>query len=111
LKIADPAPVAAEPIGSIISRMLSRARWGKDTGNIRVFQIWNSVVGPDIARHAQPDDLRQGKLFVRVDSSAWLAQLDRYLKRSIIKKINDKLDSRAVVNIIFRSGEVKPFTD
>jgi hypothetical protein len=61
--------------------------------------------------NGQPDDLRQGKLFVRVDSSAWLAQLDRYLKRSIIKKINDKLDSRTVVNIIFRSGEVKPFTD
>ena len=111
MKISDTVHPSAEAIGSIISRLLSGAKWAEQVKDNRVFQIWNSVVGPAIAQHAQPSALRTGKLFVYVDSSAWLAQLDRYLKQSIIKRLNQKLGKKLVENIIFRSGEVKPLSD
>jgi len=111
LKRRDTFHSSAEAIGPIISRLLSGSKWAEQVRDSRVFQIWNSVVGPAIARHAQPNALRRGKLFVYVDSSAWLAQLDRYLKPSIIKKLNGKLDKKVVTNIIFRSGEVKPLSN
>lgn len=111
MKRRDPNRPPAEAIGSIISRLLSGARWAEKVKDSRVFHIWNSVVGPDIARHAQPSLFRNGKLFVYVDSSAWLAQLDRYLKAGIIKKLNEKLGKKRVSDIIFRSGEVKPLSE
>ncbi len=111
MKRRDNVHPSAEAIGSIISRLLSGSKWAEQVKDSRVFQIWNSVVGPAISNHAQPSALRRGKLFVYVDSSAWLAQLDRYLKPSIIKSLNEKLGKKVVDNIVFRSGEVKPLSN
>ena len=111
LKGSNNALPSAETIGSIISRLLSGSKWAEQVKDSRIFLIWDSVVGPAIAQHAQPSALRSGKLFVYVDSSAWLAQLDRYLKTSILKRLNEKLGKKVVVKIIFRSGEVKPLPE
>ena len=41
----------------------------------RVRRSWNAVVGPDVARRAQPHVLTNGCLHVVVDNSPWLHEL------------------------------------
>jgi len=52
----------------------------------QVFYLWPSIVGSDIARHAQPVSLRNGLLVVGCDHPMWLQEITRYSKPLIFKK-------------------------
>ena len=95
-----------EAIGPIVRKIISRLGLKELVTSSRVFEIWNTVVGTAIARHAQPHSLRDGTLIVNVDSSVWLSQLDRYRKKQIREKLNRQLPHPLVKRIIFRFGEV-----
>jgi predicted nucleic acid-binding Zn ribbon protein len=59
------------------------------------------VVGPPIARNAQPLWIRKGTLRVKVSDPIWLQELS--LAGEVIKdKLNAKLGRRAVEKIEFR---------
>jgi predicted nucleic acid-binding Zn ribbon protein len=95
-----------QAIGPIVKKIVSRLGLEGLATSSRVFEVWNSVVGPAIARHAQPYSLRDGTLIVNVESSVWLSQLDRYRKGQIKEKLNQSLPQPIVNRIIFRFGEV-----
>jgi predicted nucleic acid-binding Zn ribbon protein len=96
------------PIGPTVEKVLSEAGLNKLVQARRVFQLWNKVVGPSIKRHAQPRSLRHGTLIVNVDSSVWLAQLDRYFKKRLKEKLNREVGKPLVKKIVFVSGESAP---
>ena len=95
-----------EAIGPIVREILSRLGLKELTASSRVFEIWDTVVGAAIAVHARPYSFRDGILTVNVDSSVWLAQLERYRKRQIRDKLNKELPNPLVKKVIFRFGEV-----
>jgi len=72
----------------------------------RIFGQWEQCVGVMIARHAQPQSVRGGKLLIIVDSPAWMQQLF-LLKPEIIEKLNKILGSSAIRDITLKLGEVK----
>ena len=96
-----------EAIGPIVRDIISSLGLEELAASSKVFEIWQSVVGPAIAGHTRPHSFLNGTLIVHVDSSVWLAQLDRFRKNQIKEKLNKCLLSPAVKRIIFRSGEVK----
>ncbi len=59
----------------------------------KIQKHWDALVGPVISAHAQPEELRFNKLYVRVDSSAWLQELT-FLKPSLVEKLNAALGER-----------------
>jgi len=72
----------------------------------RVWSLWGDVVGPAISAHAQPSGVRDSRLFVAVEDSLWLHQLN-YLKHQILVELNNKLGKAALREIVLRVGEVK----
>ena len=96
-----------EAIGPIVRDIISRLGLKELTVSSRVFEIWDTVVGPAIALHARPYSFRDGILTVNVDSSVWLAQLERYRKKQIREKLNTELPHPLVKRVIFRFGEVR----
>ena len=72
----------------------------------RVWSLWDEVVGPAISAHAQPRAVRDGCLFVAVEDSLWLHQLN-YLKHQILTELNSKLGKAGLRQIVLRVGEVK----
>ena len=72
----------------------------------RIFGQWERCVGVMIARHAQPQSFRGGKLLLIVDSPAWMQQLI-LLKTEIIEKLNKILDNSAIKDIKLKLGEIK----
>jgi hypothetical protein len=86
---------------------LLRAR-GLD-GRLSEYHIlgqWQKSVGAAIARHAQPVSLRGKKLYLSVDSPAWMQQLS-LLKPVLIEKINGSLGRQAINDIALKLGEVE----
>lgn len=73
----------------------------------RIFGQWEKTVGGLIAQHASPQSLRGERLYLAVDSPAWMQQLS-LLKPMIIGKVNAALGKEAVKNITLNIGEVQP---
>lgn len=69
----------------------------------KIWEVWDNVVGPTVARNAQPESIRGRVLFVTVTSSAWMQQL-QFLKEKIIEKLNQSLGKTLVKSISFRLG-------
>lgn len=68
-----------------------------------LFGRWDEIVGEAIAAHAQPTGLRDGRLIVTVDATAWAAQL-RYMGEELTSRCCEVLGEGAVLRIEIRVG-------
>jgi predicted nucleic acid-binding Zn ribbon protein len=71
-----------------------------------LFGRWDEIVGEAIAAHAQPSALRDGRLIVTVDETAWAAQL-RYMGEELVSRCCEVLGPDAVRRIEIRVGRVE----
>ncbi|WP_243841719.1 DUF721 family protein [Mycobacterium sp. DL592] len=77
----DPQPLGAA------TRDLAKSRgWSPRVAEGTVFAQWATVVGEQIAEHAQPTALREGVLSVSAESTAWATQL-RMVQAQLLAKI------------------------
>ena len=83
-------------------------RVGMDAGAAtgRVWSEWPSIVGPDIADHAEPTSLRRGVLRIRTDSPVWATELT-YLSEEIRRRVNDALGRDEVTGVKIWTGPGK----
>ncbi len=95
-----------EAIGPIVRNIVNRLGLKDLAASSRVFEIWPAAVGAAIAGHTRPHSLRDGILVVHVDSSVWLAQLERFRKKQIREKLNRELSGPVVKKIVFRIGDL-----
>ena len=96
-----------EKLGNILEKSLKRLDPSDSLVEYGVWPIWNEIVGPTIARNAQPDKIRHGTLFVKVTSPTWMQQL-QYMKEMISEKLNQSLGAEVVKNIFFYVGRLEP---
>jgi hypothetical protein len=92
-------------VGEVLDRSLKRLELSIRLDEYGVWPIWNDIVGPTIARNAQPEKIRNGTLFVKVTSPVWMQQL-QYMKEMIAERLNQRLKTDIVRNIFFVVGRV-----
>lgn len=66
-----------------------------------VARVWPDVVGPEVAANTRPVQLRRQRLVVSASSSAW-AQTLQFMGPSIAARLNERLGTAAVDEIVFR---------
>jgi hypothetical protein len=71
-----------------------------------IWQVWQTVVGPQIAARARPAAIRNGVLTVVVASAPWLQQLN-FLKSEIQNKLNDALGEQLIKDIFLKAGTLR----
>jgi predicted nucleic acid-binding Zn ribbon protein len=98
-----------ERLGQVLHKSLKRLELSTRLDEYGVWPIWNDVVGPTIARNAQPEKIRNGTLFIKVTSPVWMQQL-QYMKEMIAEKLNQRLKTTIVRNIFFVVGQVNSET-
>src|ERR1051325_1726802 len=69
-----------------------------------VVKVWNNLIDPVIALHAQPTGLRKGTLFVSVDSNVWLSEIVRYRRKEILERLQHTFGRDLIARISFRVG-------
>ena len=94
-----------DKLSSTLGRMLKARGLQGHLSEYRIFGQWEQTVGAAIARHAQPQSVRGKKLFLSVDSPAWMQQLS-LLKPEIIEKVNRNLVKDAIKEIALKLGEI-----
>jgi hypothetical protein len=76
----------------------------------RLIAAWPKVVGPQIAAHATPRDVRGKTLWVVVDSSTWLHQLT-LLKPQLLAKLRPHTGKADIRDVRFVIGDVPVSAD
>ena len=88
------------PIREILEDLTRSRGWKKRMDEERAILSWPEVVGSKIGTNTKPLKVRRGKLFVEVKSSVWMNEL-MFLKGEIISKLNQRLESQVVRDIVF----------
>src|SRR6266850_4453472 len=90
--------------GAVMPRVLSDLRIDSRRAEAEIVKVWNSLIDPNIVAHAQPVGLRNGTLFVNVDSSVWLGEIVRYRRKEILDRLQHSFGRDVIVRISFRVG-------
>ena len=93
---ADP-----KPIGDAISSTLRELGLQQRIRQYEVLEVWETIVGEQIAKVTAAQRIDDGKLFVHVFRAPWRNELT-FLKKDIIAKINAAFQEEIVKDIIFR---------
>ena len=69
-----------------------------------ILRVWRHLLDPNISTHAYPVGLRNGTLFVNVDSNVWLDEIVRYRRREILDRMQSSFGRDLITRISFRVG-------
>jgi len=93
---------SARPTSEVLPRVLTSLRMDQRRAEIEIVRVWNQVLDPNIVAHAQPSGIRNGTLFVTVDSNVWLSELVRYRRKEILERLQHSFGQEMVQKISFR---------
>ena len=93
-------------IAEAISDAFQHLGLGERLRQSEIWGVWHTVVGPQIARHAQPYAISHGRLIVHVTDSVWLHHLTM-MRPKVIAALNERLRTSTVRELVLRVGEVE----
>jgi predicted nucleic acid-binding Zn ribbon protein len=96
--------VRARGADQVVSNVLADLKMDSRQAEIEIIKVWNSLLDPNIVAHAQPANLRNGTLFVNVDSSTWLSEIVRYRRKEILDRLQHSFGKNYIQKISFRVG-------
>ena len=70
-----------------------------------IWRLWPEIVGETVAARATPVRIIKGVLTIAVSSGPWKQELN-FLKSMMIDKLNERLGSQVVKEIVLKSGKV-----
>jgi predicted nucleic acid-binding Zn ribbon protein len=95
---------SAKSSAALVPKMLTELRIDRRQSETEILRVWNNLIDPNIAAHAQPTGIHKGTLFVTVDSSPWLDEIVRYRRREILDRLQHSFGRDLITKISFRTG-------
>jgi predicted nucleic acid-binding Zn ribbon protein len=96
--------LTARPAGELVPKLLQDLRIDRRRAEAEITRLWQQALDPTLTAHAQPDGLRNGTLFVNVDSSVWLDEIVRYRRKEILDRLQTAFGRDTIKKISFRVG-------
>jgi predicted nucleic acid-binding Zn ribbon protein len=93
-----PDPRDPQPLGAMLAKLMKDRGWERPAAEARLFGMWESIVGPELAAHSRPVKLEQGELTIEAESTAWATQL-RLLAAKLLARIADGVGSGVVAKL------------
>lgn len=93
------------PIAGMLQKVLKKLGLENRYRESQIKVDWEKWVGPSVAAHAVPYRVVNKKLVVYVDNSVWLAELNRFYKGMILRKIQGEVGGDLIKEIHFKIGE------
>jgi len=88
------------PIKDILKDLIETYHLEGKLNEVKVIHSWQKVVGEMIARHTKDLYIKNGKLFVKIDSPALKNELI-YSTSTIIENLNIEAGTKVVEEVIF----------
>jgi len=91
------------PIKEVIDTIFATSALPINFDDMKIWKLWDGVVGKKVAEHAKPFSIKKGILLVKVTDSIWLQELE-FKTEGIKEKLNSKLQRQAIKKIRLRVG-------
>ena len=88
-----------KPLGELIQAFYEQHRGPEYLDEVKAVEAWPKVVGPFIASHTIDLSIKDGRLFVRVDSDALRSELG-YSKSLLLKNLNELVGKDVVKEVV-----------
>ena len=75
-----------------------------DKNRQKVMSVWSEIVGNEIYKSARITGIKNGIMYVNVESSAMIHHLTNFEKYAIIQKINNVMGMKYIEDIRFKAG-------
>lgn len=92
--------MSVRPLGNVLGELIGTLGIRTQLKRHEVVNLWAQVVGEKIAKVTKAREVRDGRLFVEVESSAWRNELF-YMKHEFVKKLNASTGEQIIHDIIF----------
>ena len=89
---------------ALVASVCKQLRMDSRLAEAEIVRVWNHLIDPRITAHAQPTGIREGTLFVTVDSSVWLADILQFHRREILTRLQHSFGKKLIARISFRTG-------
>jgi predicted nucleic acid-binding Zn ribbon protein len=89
---------------TLVATVLKDLRMDRRQAEAEIVRVWNDLIDPTLAAHAQPTGIHNGTLFVTVDNSTWLSEIVRYRRKEILARLQHSFGPRMIAKISFRLG-------
>jgi predicted nucleic acid-binding Zn ribbon protein len=93
-----PDPRDPQPLGAMLARLVKDRGWERPAAQARLFGMWESVVGSELAAHSRPVKVDGAELTVEAESTAWATQL-RLLSTKLLGRIADAVGPGVVTKL------------
>lgn len=93
-------------IGALIDQLFTKNKIIKREDQ-RIVDIWRSVNDEETLKHTKFVKLFKKKLYILVDSSAYLFEIQNFKKKQIMKKLASYSREVYISDIIFQVGDIK----
>ncbi len=90
-----------QSLGNALTALMQSLGIEKQVEQYKIFDVWNDIVGEQVAKVAQPERVHNGVLIVTVSNAPWRNELT-FRKREILEKIHTVGHSQSIVDIKFR---------
>ena len=85
-------------IGPLLTGYVAERGWDAPLAHARVFAEWPALVGAEVAAHCAPFSLRDGRLHIAAESTAWATQL-RLLSATLLARLVAELGPDVVTTL------------
>lgn len=87
-------------LGEVMDALTAKLGWTSPLARSELIASWGSIVGDELAVHADPIGIEEGTLTVRCDSTAWATQL-RLIRVDIVTRIAESFPEAGVESVRF----------
>jgi predicted nucleic acid-binding Zn ribbon protein len=94
----------ARPASDFLPDAFRTLRMDRRQGEAEIAKVWNNLMDPNVAAHAQPTGIRNGTLFVTVDSNTWLSEIVRYRRKEILDRLQHSFGREMIQKVSYRVG-------
>jgi predicted nucleic acid-binding Zn ribbon protein len=88
------------PIKDVLKELVETYRLEGKLNEVKAIHSWEKVVGEMIARHTKDLYIKNGKLFVKIDSPALKNELS-FSTSTIIENLNAEAGTKVIEDVIF----------
>ena len=91
-------------VGDVMDALAAQLGWTSALAQSDLLEGWRELAGEETARHAVPDQIVDGVLVVRCESTAWATQL-RMMRSELLARIAERFPEAEIESIRFQGPD------
>ena len=91
-------------VGDVVDALAAQLGWTSALAQSDLLEGWRELAGEETAKHAIPDQITDGVLVVRCESTAWATQL-RMMRSELLAHIAERFPEAGIESIRFQGPD------